>query len=97
MLVLLYIKINFNQRYIKFFPRNNVAVVLKLALLASHIATTLIKNLQKTSECDVIFAKHRSQTLHMALFNWCYVFHIVFIKHIKWYIVLHTIMQRNIQ
>ena len=40
-----------------FFPRNKVTVVLKLALLASHMAETVIENLWKTSECDVIFAK----------------------------------------
>ena len=55
-MLVLYIKINFNQRYL--FPRNKVTLVLKLALLASHMAKTLIKNLPKTSECDVIFAKH---------------------------------------
>ena len=36
------------------------------------------------------------QTLHIALFNLCYVFHIVFIKHINCCIVSHTIVQRNI-
>jgi len=67
------------------FPRNKVTVVLKFALLASHLAEILFENLRKNSE-----------TLHMALFNLCYVFHIVFIKHIKWCIVSHTIVQRII-
>ena len=71
-------------------------MVLKLALLASHMAETLIQNLRKTLECDVNFANQRPQTLHVALFNLCYVFHIIFIKHIKWCIVSHTIVQRNI-
>jgi len=61
-MLVLYIKINFNQIYIKLFHRNEVTVVLKLALLSSHMAETLIDNLQKTSECDVIFAKQRPQT-----------------------------------
>jgi len=81
-MLVLYIKIYFTQRHILFFPRNKVTVVLKLALIASHIAETLIENLPKTSECDVIFAKQRPQTLHVALFNLCYL--------------LHTIMQRNL-
>ena len=34
--------------YILFFLRNKVIVVLILALLASHMAETLIENLQKT-------------------------------------------------
>ena len=89
-MLVLYIKINFNQRDLKCFPRNKVTVVLKLALLASHMAV----NLQKISESDVIFPKQRTKTLHVALFNLCYVFHIVFIKHIKWCIVSHTIVQR---
>ena len=50
---MLFIKINFNQRYSLLFPRNKVTMVLKLALLASHTAETLIENLRKTSECDV--------------------------------------------
>ena len=54
-MLVLYIKISFNQRYI-FFSRNKVTVILKLALLASHMAETLIENLRKTSECDIIFA-----------------------------------------
>ena len=37
---------------------NKVTVALKLALLASHMATPLIENLRKTSGCDVMFAKH---------------------------------------
>ena len=95
-LFVLYIKINFSQRYIKFFSRNKVTVVLKLALLASHMAELLIENLRKTLECDILFAKQRRQTLYVALLNLCYVFYIVFIKHIKWFIVSHTIVQRNI-
>ena len=62
-MLVLYIKINFNQRYIKFFLRNKVTLVLKLALLSSHMAETLIENLRKTLECDVIFAKQRPQRL----------------------------------
>ena len=96
---LLNIKINFNQWYILFFPRNKVTVVLKLTLLAFHMnkyVIALIANLWKTSECDVIFAKQRPQTLHVALFNLCCVFHIVLIKHIKWCILSHTTVQRNI-
>ena len=58
-MLVLYIKINFNQSYINFFPRNKATVVLNLALLASHVAETLIENLRKTSEYDVIFAKQR--------------------------------------
>ena len=85
----LHIKINFNQRYI-FFPRNKVKVVLKLALLASHVAETLIENIRKTK------TKPRPQTLHVAWYNMCYVFHVVFIKHIKWCILLHKVVQRNI-
>ena len=49
-MLVLYIKINFNKRYIIFYPRNKVIVVLKLALLASHMAEILIENLWKTSE-----------------------------------------------
>jgi len=71
-------------------------VVLKFAWLASHMTETLMDNLWKTLECDIIFAKQRPQTLHGALFNLCYVFHIVFIKHIKWCIVSHSSVQRNI-
>ena len=58
-------------------------MVLKLALLASHMAKTLIENLQKTSECDVILVNKDPPTrltLRVALLNLCYVFHIVFIK-----------------
>jgi len=40
------------------------------------MAETLIKNLWKTSECDVIFDKQRLQILNVALLNLCYVFHI---------------------
>jgi len=74
-------------------------VVLKLALLASHIdkyATALIKNLWKTSKCDVMFDKHRWQTIAVALFNLCYVFYIVFVKRIKWCIVSHIIVQMGL-
>ena len=67
-------------------------MVLKLALLASHMAESLIENLRKTLEYD----KQRPQTLHVALFNLCYVFYIIFIKHIKWCIVSHTNVQRYI-
>jgi len=35
----------------------------------------------------------RCQTLHVALFNLCYMFYIVFVKHIKWCIVSHIIVQ----
>jgi len=52
-------------------------------MLASHMAKMLIENLRKSLERDVIFTKQRPQALHVALFNLCYVFHIVFIKHIK--------------
>ena len=58
-------------------------MVLKLALLAFHMVETLFENLQKTSECDVIFAKQRPKYSIVALFNLCYVLRIVFIKHIK--------------
>jgi len=58
-MLVLYLKINFNQRYMLFFPRNKVTVVLRLGFLASHMAETLIENLRKTSECDVIFVKQR--------------------------------------
>ena len=72
-------------------------MVLKLALLASHIPETLIENLWKTlDEYDVIFVKQRPQTPQVVLFNLCYMFHIVFIKHINWYVVLHIIVQRYI-
>ena len=71
-------------------------MVLKLALLASHMAETLIENLRKTSECDVMFDKHRRQTLAVALFNLCYVFYIVFVKRIKWCIVPHIIVQMDL-
>jgi len=82
-----------DERYSIFFPRNKVTVVLKLALLASHMAKTLIENLRNvTSSLPNKDPKHST----VALFNLCYVFHIVFIKHIKWCIVLHTIVQRNI-
>ena len=63
------------------FPRNKVNVVLKLAFLASQMTEALIENIWK---------------LHVALFNLCYVFQIVFMKHIKWCIVSHTIVKRNI-
>ena len=59
----LFIKINFSQRYVLFSPRNKVIVVLKLALLQSRMdkyTTALIGNLQKNSECAVIFDKHSS-------------------------------------
>jgi len=71
-------------------------MVLNLALPASQMAETLIENLGKSSECDVIFAKQVPQTPPLDLFNLCYLFQIPFIKHIKWYIVSHTIVQRNI-
>lgn len=48
-------------------------MVLKLVLLASHMTETVFENF--------IFAKQRAQTLHVTLFNLCYVFHIVFSKH----------------
>jgi len=80
------------------FPRNKVTVILKLILLASHIdkyATALINNLQKTSEYDVMFDKHRRQTLAVALFNLCYAFHLIDFKHIKWCIVPQIIVQMD--
>jgi len=57
-----------------------------------NYATALIENLRKTSECDVMFDKQRRQTLHLALFNLCYVFYIVFVKRVKWCIVPHIIV-----
>jgi len=57
------------------------------------MAETLIENLWKTSECDVIFAKQRRQALQVALFNLYYVFYIVFFKPIKLSRVPHTIVQ----
>jgi len=60
------------------------------------MATTLIENLRKTSECDVMFAKQRRQTLHVAVFNPSYVFYIVFVKHIKCCIVPHIIVQMGL-
>jgi len=67
-------------------------MVLKLPLLASHMAVTLIDNLRKTLQCDVIFAKQRRQTLHVALFNLCCVFY----KRIKWCIVSHIFVQMDL-
>ena len=58
-------------------------------------ATALIENLRKTSECDVMFDKHRRQTLAVALFNKCYAFYIVFVKRIKWCFVPHIIVQMD--
>jgi len=60
------------------------------------MATTLIENLWKISECGVIFDKQIRQTLHVALFNLCHVFYIVVVKRIKWCIVLHTIVQMGL-
>ena len=78
------------------FLRNKVTVVLKLTLLASDMdkfATALIENLRKTSECDVIFDKHRRQTLAMFLLNLCYVFYIVFVRRVNWCIMPPIIVQ----
>jgi len=58
--------------------------------------TALLENLRKTSECDVMFDKHRRQTLTVALFNLCYVFYIVFVKRIEWCIVSHIIVQMDL-
>ena len=77
------------------FPRNKVTVDLKLDLLASHMAEILIENLRKTSECDAIFAKQRPQTLHVALSNMCYVFHVVFIKHKMMYSVAYNCTKKH--
>ena len=41
-------------------------MILKLALLASYMAEILIENLWKNLECNVIFAKQRPQSLHVA-------------------------------
>jgi len=95
----LFAKINFNQRYIYIFPINKVTMILKLALLPSHIdkcATGLIENLRKTSECDVIFDKTRHQTLAVALFILCYVCYIVFVKRVKWCIVMLIIVRMDL-
>ena len=48
-MLVLYIKINFNQRYIIFFLRNEVTVVLKRALLASNMVETLMKKLRNVT------------------------------------------------
>jgi len=45
-ILVLFIKINFNQN---FFPINKNTVVLKLALLASHMATTWFENLRNVT------------------------------------------------
>jgi len=50
---------------VSIFSINKVTVLLKLTLLASNMATTLIEILRKTSECDVTFDKQRHQTLHV--------------------------------
>ena len=50
----------------------------------------------KSSECDVIFDKHRRQTLAAALFNLCYVFYIVFVKRVKWCIVQYIIVELDL-
>jgi len=70
-------------------------VVLKLTLIASQMAKTLIENFWITSECDVIFAKQRPQKLHVALFYLCYMFHIVFIKHKMVYSVAYSCAKRH--
>ena len=54
-----YLLKSFSVRDKNIFPRNKVTVVLKLGLLASHMATALIENLWKSSECDVMFVKQR--------------------------------------
>ena len=61
------------------------------------MTTAVIKNLRKTSECDVMLDKHKRQTLAVALFNLCYVFYIVFVKRIKWCIVPHIIVQMDLR
>ena len=91
----LFIKINFSQRYNWSFPRNKVTVVLKLALLASRPAA-LIENLRKPSDCDVMFDKHRRQTLAVTSFNPCYAFYIVSDKRKQWCIVPHIIVQMGL-
>jgi len=68
-------------------------VVLKLTLLAFHMAPTLIDNLRQALECSVMVVKQRHQTLHVALFNLYYVFSGVFVKSIKWCIVPHIIVK----
>ena len=77
---MLFIKINFSNKYILIFPINKVIVVLKLALLASHMdkyVTVLIENaMSGLTNIDA------SQTLTVALFNMCFVFYIVFVKRI---------------
>ena len=55
--------------------------------------TASIENLRKTSECDVMFDKHRRQTLAVTLFNLCYMFYVVFVKCTKLCIVPHIIAQ----
>jgi len=60
------------------------------------MAETLLENLPKTSECDVMFDKQRRQTLHVALFNLCHLFYIVFVKRIKYCIVPHSIVQMGL-
>jgi len=80
----LFIKIKFRQRYI-----------LKLALIASHMdkyATALIQILQKTTESDIMFGKHRRQTFAVTLLNLRYVFCIVLVKRIKRCFVPYIIM-----
>ena len=91
--------ISVREIYYIFPPRNKATVVLKLALLAYYMekyVTALIKNLRKTSECDVIFDKQRHQTLAVALLNMYYVFYIVFVERIKWCIVQHIIVQMGL-
>ena len=74
-------------------------MVLKPALLPSYMdkfATNLIENLLETSECDVMFDKHRRQTFAVALFKPCYMFCIFFIKRLKWCIVPDIIVQMGL-
>jgi len=64
-LLVLYIKINFSQRYINIFLEIKL-VVLKLALLASHMAETLIENL-------IVFIEH---------IKWCTASHTIVQRNI---------------
>jgi len=82
-MLVLYIKINFNHRYIWFFPRNKVTVVLKLALLASHGWNFNQEYSENFGMWRHLCQNKDPKTLHVALFNLCYVFHIVFIKYYK--------------
>ena len=82
------------------FPKIKVTVVLKLALLASHMnryATALIENLRKTSKREIKRSPNTDAKHSWWPFLSSDVFYIVFVKRIKWCITPFIIEQNKTQ